>query len=170
MLCIDSPDPAHKPGVLYVRGANVMKGYYKNPEATAQALDKDGWLNTGDICSMDGDGYLTIRGRDKGMILGPSGQNIYPEEIEQKLNSMLYVAESLVVDDDNKLVALIYPDFDTAHKAGLDDKQIEQQMNRNIEQLNDELPAYSRVSRMRMMHEEFEKTPKRSIKRYLYQH
>lgn len=167
---IDSPDPEHKPGVLYVRGANVMKGYYKNPEATAQALDKDGWLNTGDICSMDGDGYLTIRGRDKSMILGPSGQNIYPEEIEQKLNSMLYVAESLVVDDDNKLVALIYPDFDTAHKAGLDDKQIELQMNRNIEQLNDELPAYSRVSRMRMMHEEFEKTPKRSIKRYLYQH
>lgn len=167
---IDSPDPANKPGVLYVRGANVMKGYYKNPEATAQALDKDGWLNTGDICSMDGDGYLTIRGRDKSMILGPSGQNIYPEEIEQKLNSMLYVAESLVVDDDNKLVALIYPDFDTAHKAGLDDRQIEQQMNRNIEQLNDELPAYSRVSRMRMMHEEFEKTPKRSIKRYLYQH
>lgn len=167
---IDSPDPANKPGVLYVRGANVMKGYYKNPEATAQALDKDGWLNTGDICSMDGDGYLTIRGRDKSMILGPSGQNIYPEEIEQKLNSMLYVAESLVVDDDNKLVALIYPDFDTAHKVGLDDRQIEQQMNRNIEQLNDELPAYSRVSRMRMMHEEFEKTPKRSIKRYLYQH
>ena len=167
---IDSPDPAHKPGVLYVRGANVMKGYYKNPEATAQALGKDGWLNTGDICSMDGDGYLTIRGRDKSMILGPSGQNIYPEEIEQKLNSMLYVAESLVVDDDNKLVALIYPDFDTAHKVGLDDRQIEQQMNRNIEQLNDELPAYSRVSRMRMMHEEFEKTPKRSIKRYLYQH
>lgn len=167
---IDSPDPAHKPGVLYVRGANVMKGYYKNPEATAQALDKDGWLNTGDICSMDEDGYLTIRGRNKSMILGPSGQNIYPEEIEQKLNSMLYVAESLVVDDDNKLVALIYPDFDTAHKAGLDDRQIEQQMNRNIEQLNDELPAYSRVSRMRMLNEEFEKTPKRSIKRYLYQH
>ncbi len=167
---IDSPDPARKPGVLYVRGANVMKGYYKNPEATAQALDKDGWLNTGDICSMDEDGYLTIRGRDKSMILGPSGQNIYPEEIEQKLNSMLYVAESLVVDDDNKLVALIYPDFDTAHKAGLDDRQIEQQMNRNIEQLNDELPAYSRVSRMRMLNEEFEKTPKRSIKRYLYQH
>lgn len=167
---IDSPDPARKPGVLYVRGANVMKGYYKNPEATTQALDKDGWLNTGDICSMDEDGYLTIRGRDKSMILGPSGQNIYPEEIEQKLNSMLYVAESLVVDDDNKLVALIYPDFDTAHKAGLDDRQIEQQMNRNIEQLNDELPAYSRVSRMRMINEEFEKTPKRSIKRYLYQH
>ncbi len=167
---IDSPDPAHKPGVLYVRGANVMKGYYKNPEATAQALDKDGWLNTGDICSMDEDGYLTIRGRDKSMILGPSGQNIYPEEIGQKLNSMLYVAESLVIDDNNKLVALIYPDFDTAHKAGLDDRQIEEQMNRNIEQLNDELPAYSRVSRMRMLNEEFEKTPKRSIKRYLYQH
>ena len=158
------------PGVLYVRGANVMKGYYKNPEATAGALDKDGWLNTGDICSMDADGFLTIRGRDKSMILGPSGQNIYPEEIEQKLNSMLYVDESLVVDDDNKLVALIYPDFDNAHKANLTDADIEQQMQHNIDQLNTELPAYSRISRMRILHEEFEKTPKRSIKRYLYQH
>lgn len=167
---IDSPDPEHVPGVLYVRGANVMKGYYKNPEATAGALDKDGWLNTGDICSMDADGFLTIRGRDKSMILGPSGQNIYPEEIEQKLNSMLYVDESLVVDDDNKLVALIYPDFDNAHKANLTDADIEQQMQRNIDQLNTELPAYSRISRMRILHEEFEKTPKRSIKRYLYQH
>lgn len=167
---IDSPDPANVPGVLYVRGANVMKGYYKNPEATASALDKDGWLNTGDICSMDADGFLTIRGRDKSMILGPSGQNIYPEEIEQKLNSMLYVDESLVVDDDNKLVALIYPDFENAHKANLTDADIEQQMQRNIDQLNTELPAYSRISRLRIMHEEFEKTPKRSIKRYLYQH
>ena len=167
---IDSPDPANVPGVLYVRGANVMKGYYKNPEATAGALDKDGWLNTGDICSMDADGFLTIRGRDKSMILGPSGQNIYPEEIEQKLNSMLYVDESLVVDDDNKLVALIYPDFDNAHKANLTDADIEQQMQHNIDQLNTELPAYSRISRMRILHEEFEKTPKRSIKRYLYQH
>lgn len=167
---IDSPDPKNVPGVLYVRGANVMKGYYKNPEATAGALDKDGWLNTGDICSMDADGFLTIRGRDKSMILGPSGQNIYPEEIEQKLNSMLYVDESLVVDDDNKLVALIYPDFENAHKAGLTDADIEQQMQHNIDQLNTEMPAYSRISRLRIMHEEFEKTPKRSIKRYLYQH
>ncbi|MDE6135991.1 MAG: AMP-binding protein, partial [Muribaculaceae bacterium] len=167
---IDSPDPENVPGVLYVRGANVMKGYYKNPEATAGALDKDGWLNTGDICSMDADGFLTIRGRDKSMILGPSGQNIYPEEIEQKLNSMLYVDESLVVDDDNKLVALIYPDFENAHKAGLTDADIEQQMQHNIDQLNTEMPAYSRISRLRIMHEEFEKTPKRSIKRYLYQH
>ncbi|MDE6269266.1 MAG: AMP-binding protein, partial [Muribaculaceae bacterium] len=167
---IDSPDPANQPGVLYVRGANVMKGYYKNPEATEKALSADGWLNTGDICSMDADGFLTIRGRDKSMILGPSGQNIYPEEIEQKLNGLPYVAESLVVDDDNKLVALVYPDFDSAHKAGMSDEQIEEQMNRNLEQLNTELPAYSRVARIRMMHEEFEKTPKRSIKRYLYQH
>ena len=167
---IDSPDPATKPGVLYVRGANVMQGYYKNPEATASALSPDGWLNTGDICSIDADGFLTIRGRDKSMILGPSGQNIYPEEIEQKLNSMLYVAESLVVDDDNKLVALIYPDFDTAHDAGLTDADIERQLQQNIDQLNTELPAYSRISRLRMLHEEFEKTPKRSIKRYLYQH
>lgn len=167
---IDSPDPEHTPGVLYVRGENVMKGYYKNPEATASALSADGWLNTGDICSMDADGFLTIRGRDKSMILGPSGQNIYPEEIEQKLNSTLYVAESLVVDEDGKLVALIYPDFDTAHAAGLSDDDIERQLQQNIEQLNTEMPAYSRISRMRMLHEEFEKTPKRSIKRYLYQH
>ena len=167
---IDSPDPEHTPGVLYVRGENVMKGYYKNPEATASALSADGWLNTGDICSMDADGFLTIRGRDKSMILGPSGQNIYPEEIEQKLNSTLYVAESLVVDEDGKLVALIYPDFDTAHAAGLSDDDIERQLQQNIEQLNTEMPAYSRISRMRMLHEEFEKTPKRSIKSYLYQH
>jgi len=167
---IDSPDPQTQPGVLYVRGDNVMKGYYKNPEATAQALDADGWLNTGDICSMDADGFITIRGRDKSMILGPSGQNIYPEEIEQRLNSMLFVAESLVVDDNNRLVALIYPDFDNAHDAGLGDAEIEAQLQRNIDQLNTELPAYSRISRMRMLHEEFEKTPKRSIKRYLYQH
>ena len=167
---IDSPDPEHTPGVLYVRGENVMKGYYKNPEATASALSADGWLNTGDICSMDADGFLTIRGRDKSMILGPSGQNIYPEEIEQKLNSTLYVAESLVVDEDGKLVALIYPDFDTAHAAGLSDDDIERQLQQNIEQLNTEMPAYSRISRMRMLHEEFEKTPKRSLKRYLYQH
>ncbi len=167
---IDSPDPQTKPGVLFVRGANVMQGYYKNPEATASAITRDGWLNTGDICSIDKDGFLTIRGRDKSMILGPSGQNIYPEEIEQKLNSMLYVAESLVVDDENKLVALIYPDFDNAHAAGLNDEQIEVQLKRNIDQLNTELPAYSQISRLRMLHEEFEKTPKRSIKRYLYQH
>ncbi|MDE6109284.1 MAG: AMP-binding protein [Muribaculaceae bacterium] len=167
---IDSPDPATKPGVLYVRGANVMQGYYKNPEATAQALTPDGWLNTGDICSIDADGYLTIRGRDKSMILGPSGQNIYPEEIEQKLNSMLYVAESLVVDEDGKLVALVYPEFDAAHEAGLTDEDIEKQMQQNVDELNKELPAYSHISRMRLMHEEFEKTPKRSIKRYLYQH
>lgn len=167
---IDSPDPATTPGVLYVRGQNVMQGYYKNPEATAQALSPDGWLNTGDICSMDADGFITIRGRDKSMILGPSGQNIYPEEIEQKLNSMLYVAESLVVDQDGKLVALVYPDFDTAHDAGLSDEDIEKQLQQNVDELNKNLPAYSHISRVRMMHEEFEKTPKRSIKRYLYQH
>lgn len=167
---IDSPDPAATPGVLYVRGQNVMQGYYKNPEATAQAISPDGWLNTGDICSMDADGFITIRGRDKSMILGPSGQNIYPEEIEQKLNSMLYVAESLVVDQDGKLVALVYPDFDTAHDAGLSDEDIEKQLQQNVDELNKNLPAYSHISRVRMMHEEFEKTPKRSIKRYLYQH
>ncbi|MGM9852655.1 MAG: AMP-binding protein [Muribaculaceae bacterium] len=165
---IDSSDPANVPGVLWVRGDNVMKGYYKNPEAT-DAVMKDGWMNTGDICTMDDENYLFIRGRDKNMILGPSGQNIYPEEIEQRLNNLPYVAESIVIDaGDGKLEALIHPDLDTAEKQGMTDAQIEQQMNDNIRQLNTELPAYSKIQSMRIFQDEFEKTPKRSIKRYLY--
>ncbi len=169
-LRVDSPDPAVTPGVLWVRGDNVMKGYYKNPEATESVFDKDGWMNTGDICQVDKDGYLYIRGRDKSMILGPSGQNIYPEEIEQLLNNMPYVAESLIVDKDGKLVALIYPDIENATRQGMTTEQIEQQMRDNIAKLNPELPAYSQISDLKIFHEEFEKTPKRSIKRYLYQH
>lgn len=165
---IDSPDPANVPGVLWVRGANVMQGYYKNPEAT-EAVTKDGWMNTGDICTLDDENYLFIRGRDKNMILGPSGQNIYPEEIEQRLNNLPYVAESIVIDaGDGKLEALIHPDLDTAEKQGMTDAQIEEQMNDNIRQLNTELPAYSKIQSMRIFQDEFEKTPKRSIKRYLY--
>lgn len=165
---IDSSDPANVPGVLWVRGDNVMKGYYKNPEAT-DAVMKDGWMNTGDICTMDDENYLFIRGRDKNMILGPSGQNIYPEEIEQRLNNLPYVAESIVIDaGDGKLEALIHPDLDTAEKQGMTDAQIEQQMNDNIRQLNTELPSYSKIQSMRIFQDEFEKTPKRSIKRYLY--
>ena len=165
---IDSDDPANVPGLLWVRGDNVMKGYYKNPEAT-DAVMKDGWMNTGDICTMDSENYLFIRGRDKNMILGPSGQNIYPEEIEQRLNNLPYVAESIVIDaGDGKLEALIHPDLDTAEKQGMTDAQIEQQMNDNIRQLNTELPSYSKIQSMRIFQDEFEKTPKRSIKRYLY--
>ena len=147
-----------------------MKGYYKNPEATAAAFNKDGWMNTGDICQIDPDGFIYIRGRNKNLILGPSGQNIYPEEIEQKLNNMPYVSESLAVDEDHKIVALIYPDFENARKQGMTDAEINDIMQQNINQLNNELPAYSRIARFRIFHEEFEKTPKHSIKRYLYQH
>lgn len=165
---IDSPDPAATPGVLWVRGDNVMQGYYKNPEATEAAL-RDGWMSTGDICQMDADGYLYIRGRDKSMILGPSGQNIYPEEIEIKLSNLPYVMESLVVDKGGKLVALIYPDFENAEKAGIDPAQLQPLMEKNIKELNTELAAYSQISGVKIMPVEFEKTPKRSIKRYLYQ-
>lgn len=167
---IASPDPANVPGVLWLKGDNVMMGYYKNPDETALVFDKDGWMNTGDICTLDADGFLYIRGRDKNMILGPSGQNIYPEEIEQKLNNMPYVSESLIIEEDNKLVALIYPDLENATRLGMSEADIEKQMQQNVEHLNTELPAYSRISRYRIHQEEFEKTPKRSIKRFLYQH
>ena len=167
---VDSPDPANQAGVLWVKGANVMQGYYKNDDATAAVFDKDGWMNTGELCNVVADGYLYIRGRDKSMILGPSGQNIYPEEIEQMLNNMPYVAESLIVDKDNKLVALIYPDIENASRQGMSMEQIEEQMRQNIQKLNPELPAYSQIADFKIFQEEFEKTPKRSIKRYLYQH
>lgn len=126
-------------------------------------------MNTGDLCTMDKDGYIYIRGRNKNMILGPSGQNIYPEEIEQKLNNMPYVAESIVIDGDGKLVALIYPDMDQATKDGIPMDNMENIMNENIKTLNKELPAYSQLSKVKIYYQEFEKTPKRSIKRYLYQ-
>lgn len=167
---VDSPDPANVPGVLWVKGDNVMNGYFKNPAETQAVLDKDGWMNTGDICTVDNDGYIYIRGRDKNLILGPSGQNIYPEEIEQKLNTMPYVAESIVIDgSDGKLVALIHPDFENAQKQDIDDTQLNDIMARNIAELNPQLPAYSKITAFRIHAEEFEKTPKRSIKRFLYQ-
>ncbi len=162
---VESEDPYNTPGVLWVRGTNVMQGYYKNPEAT-EAIMKDGWMSTGDICTIDEDNFIYLRGRDKNMILGPSGQNIYPEEIEQQLNNMPYVCESVVIEDDKALVALIYPDFDNAEKMGVSD--LPALMDENIKALNKELPAYSQISRVKIYHEEFEKTPKRSIKRYLY--
>ncbi|WP_290453654.1 AMP-binding protein [uncultured Muribaculum sp.] len=166
---IDSPDPEHIPGELWVRGDNVMKGYYKNKDAT-DAVMKDGWMNTGDLCTMDSDGFIYIRGRNKNMILGPSGQNIYPEHLEQKLNNMPYVAESLVVDSDGQLAALIYPDLELATKQGIHTDALSKIMDDNIAALNKDLPAYSQIRKVKLYNEEFEKTPKRSIKRYLYQH
>lgn len=166
-LRIDSPHPASVPGVLWVRGVNMMDGYFKNEEAT-EAVMRDGWLCTGDICTLDDDGFLFVRGRDKNMILGPNGQNIYPEEIEARLNNMPYVAESIVVEKDGRLVALVYPDLDAARVQGLGDADLLAVMRENISALNPELPNYSRISDVRIYQEEFEKTAKRSIKRYLY--
>ena len=167
---IDSPDPQYTVGEILVRGDNVMLGYYKNPESTAQAIDKDGWLHTGDLGIMDADGNLFIKGRSKNMLLGPSGQNIYPEEIEEQVNNLPYVAECIVIQQkDNKLAALIYPDFEAAYAQGMSDKDIENQMEENRTTLNAALPSYSQISVIRIYPEEFEKTPKKSIKRFLYQ-
>ena len=167
---IDSPDPQNIVGEILTRGDNVMLGYYKNPEATAQILDADGWLLTGDLGVMDEEGNVTIKVRSKNMLLGPSGQNIYPEEIEEKLNNLPFVAECIVIQqNDNKLVALIYPDFEDAYSQGMSDSDIEAVMEENRTTLNAELPAYSQISRIKIYPEEFEKTPKKSIKRFLYQ-
>lgn len=167
---IDSPDPQHVVGEILTRGDNVMLGYYKNPEATAQVLNADGWLHTGDLGIMDEEGNVTIKGRSKNLLLGPSGQNIYPEEIEDQLNNLPYVAESIVIQqEDHKLMALIYPDFEVAYAQGLKDEDIEKVMEDNRVALNQNLPAYSQIARVKIYPEEFEKTPKKSIKRFLYQ-
>ena len=166
---IDSGDPTKIAGELVVKGDNVMLGYFKNDEAS-EAVLKDGWLHTGDLCTIDDDGFLFIRGRSKNMILGPSGQNIYPEEIEQQLNNMPYVNESLIVEENGKLVALIYPDIENGEKQGMTFNDLAKTMKDNIIALNKELPGYSQIENLKVLHEEFEKTPKRSIKRYLYQH
>lgn len=146
-----------------------MLGYYKNQEATDAVMLPDGWMNTGDLGTLDKDGFLYIRGRSKTMILSSNGQNIYPEEIEDVLNNMPYVAESIVIYERGKLIALIYPDLELMDKEGVNHADMEAIMQQNIEQLNNEMPAYSKVSSFRVQGEEFEKTPKRSIKRYLYQ-
>ncbi|MDE5586229.1 MAG: AMP-binding protein [Muribaculaceae bacterium] len=163
---IDSPDPESVPGNLWVRGDNVMKGYYKNEDATKEVMRTDGWMNTGDLVTRDKKGNIRIMGRSKTMILGPSGQNIYPEEIEQKLNNLPYVVESVVIDDHGKLVALVFPDFDSISKDG---KDVDKVMEEDLKKLNPMLPSYSKISEIRVFDKEFEKTPKRSIKRFLYQ-
>lgn len=154
-------------GELWVKGTNTMLGYYKNEEAT-QSTFKDGWMNTGDLCVFDKDGFLYIKGRNKNLILGPSGQNIYPEEIEDKINNMPYVAESLVVDRDGQLVALIYPDYEKGKQDGLDAEAVQQIVIDNRTELNKQLPTYSRIIKIEIRNEEFEKTPKRSIRRFMY--
>ena len=165
-----SVDPANIPGEIICRGDNVMLGYYKNEEATKEVLDEEGWLHTGDLGVIDEEGNVTIKGRSKNMLLGPSGQNIYPEEIEDKLNNMPYVNESIVIQAlDGKLAALIYPDFELAFANGMTEKQVEEQMEANRVAVNTQIAAYEQIARVKIYHEEFEKTPKKSIKRFLYQ-
>ena len=165
---IDSPDPANVPGEILARGLNVMLGYYKNEEATASTLDAEGWYHTGDLGLMDADGNVFIKGRSKNMLLGASGQNIYPEEIEDKLNSLAMVNESVVVQRGEKLVGLVYPDFDEADTMRLNDADLEKIIEQNRQELNAVQPPSCRLSAIEIVKEEFEKTPKKSIKRYLY--
>ena len=165
---IDSPNPKLVPGEILTRGLNVMLGYYKNEEATRQALDSEGWYHTGDLGTMDEHGNVFIKGRSKNMLLGSNGQNIYPEEIEDKVNSMALVVESVVVQRGEKLVALVYPDYDEAKKMGFTRQEICDVMEQNRTQLNLVLPAYAKLTDIEIQTEEFEKTPKKSIKRYLY--
>ena len=163
-----SPDPANIPGEILCKGPNVMLGYYKNEEATKAAIDDEGWFHTGDLGLLDADGNIFIKGRSKNMLLGSNGQNIYPEAIEDKLNSLTLVNESVVIQEGNKLVGLVHPDYDAAKTMGLSDSDIKQIMEQNRATLNAEQPAYCHLSEIRIHEEEFEKTPKRSIKRFLY--
>ena len=163
---IDSADPQNIAGEILTRGTNLMLGYYKNDEATEQAIDKDGWYHTGDLATMDYDGNIFIRGRIKNMLLGANGQNVYPEEIEDKLSSMPMVSECIVVQRDQKLVALVYPDQDELMNFSPD--ELQGIMEQNRQQLNEQLPPYSRLAAIQLQGEEFQKTPKKSIKRYLY--
>ncbi len=166
---IDSYDPQNVPGEILAKGPNVMLGYYKNPEATAETIDKEGWYHTGDLGTMDRNGNIFIKGRSKNMLLGANGQNIYPEEIEDRLNSMPMVSESVVVQNGDKLIGLVYPDLEEAQTMGLSNEDLNKLMEQNRIELNEQIPAYSKLSAIRLHEEEFEKTPKKSIKRYLYQ-
>lgn len=164
-----SDDPQNVPGELVCRGINVMKGYYKNPEATHAVIDKDGWFHTGDLATMSADGHFFIKGRSKNMLLGANGQNIYPEEIEDRLNSMALVSESIIVQRNNKLVALIHPDYDEASSMGFTTEDLEHIMDQNRVELNSQMPSFAKISSIQIHENEFEKTAKKSIKRYLYQ-
>lgn len=165
---ITSPDPRNIPGELLVRGEHVMKGYYKNEKATEAVLDADGWLHTGDMCTMDADNTIYIRGRCKTMILSGSGQNIYPEEIEERLNNLYMVAESLVIENNGRLTALVVPDYELANAEHIDMEQLPEIMEKNLQELNAMVASYEKVANIVIHRDEFIKTPKRSIKRYLY--
>ena len=165
---IDSSDPQNVPGEILVKGEHVMLGYYKNEKDTKAVLDKDGWLHTGDMGTMDEDGTLYIKGRCKTMILTGTGQNIYPEQIEDRLNNMPLVLESLVLEHNGKLHGLVVPDFEQCEKEGIDKVTLEKTMEDNLKLLNEQVAAYERLVSLKIYPNEFEKTPKRSIKRYLY--
>lgn len=164
-----SNDPHHIPGEIVTRGTNVMLGYYKNEEATKSIIDDEGWYHTGDLGVMDEDGFIYIKGRSKNMLLGSSGQNIYPEEIEDKLNSLPFVSESIVLQKNDKIIGLVHPDYEEAHTIGLNNEDLKNVMEQNRAELNAILPAYEHLSNIQIYPNEFEKTPKKSIKRYLYQ-
>ena len=165
---IASSDPQNIEGEIIARGPNVMLGYYKNSEATQKAIDREGWYHTGDLATMSASGHIFIRGRLKNMLLGANGQNVYPEEIEDKLNSMAMISESLIVQRGDKLVALVHPDMDEVKNMGFTQEDLESIMEQNRQQLNEQLPVYSKLQAFELMEEEFQKTPKKSIKRYLY--
>lgn len=166
---VNSNNPETEPGELFVKGENVMLGYYKKPEETKAVLSDDGWLNTGDLVTVDKDNFIFIKGRSKTMFLGPSGQNIYPEEIEDLLNNSHYISEVLVIEEDKKIIALIYPDKDYLQHADIAEKDYNQVFANEIKSVNKRLPGFSQISNFRLQQQEFEKTPKRSIKRFLYQ-
>ena len=166
---ISSPDPRNIPGEVQVKGPNVCLGYYKNPDATRDSFTEDGWFRTGDMGVLDQDGYLFLRGRSKCMVLGPSGQNIYPEELEATINNFTYVVDSLVVEDDGGLTALIYPDWHQGELDGMTRSEFKKRITDMLPAINQELPNYAQIKKIELMPEDFERTPKKSIKRYLYQ-
>ena len=168
-LRIDSEDPINIPGEVQVKGDNVFLGYYKNEEATKASFTEDGWFKTGDMGVVDKDGFLYLRGRSKCMILGSNGQNIYPEELEAVINNVTYVVDSLVVEDEGGLTALIYPDYHQAELDGMSRAQLEKRISDGLPEINKHLPNYAAIRKIEFMPEDFERTPKRSIKRYLYQ-
>lgn len=166
---IDSPDPENIEGEIQTYGPNIALGYYKNEEATKDLFTEDGWLRTGDMGVIDKDGYLYIRGRYKCMFLGPNGQNIYPEELESVINSFAYVVDSLVIEDNGGLTALVYPDYHQGELDGMNRDDLEKTLTSQLPEINREIPNYAKIKKIEFMPEDFERTPKKSIKRYLYQ-
>jgi long-chain acyl-CoA synthetase len=167
-VTIDSPDPENIVGEIILRGENVMAGYYKNEKATHEMIDKKGWMHTGDLGVIDKDGNIFIKGRSKSMILGPSGKNIYPEEIESVINNKNYIIESVVISEDNKLIGLIFPDYEMMKRDNISEEQLITILDQTRKDVNERLPDFMSVSKFRIHPEEFVKTPKRSIKRFLY--